>query len=111
MTNNNQPQNGATAPNAPMTNEVGQQLAEALNPMRQEMIALSRGNERLGQLEGNNNNNDHEDDENQPDVNSVRPNQNGYFPNLEKVCRHLYLDLTEMMIHPTPKIGYSQSTL
>lgn len=64
--------------------------------MRQELATF-----RLAQNQAtdnnNNNNNDDVNDQNQPHDDDVRPNANWYYPDLDKGCRHLYLDLTDMM--------------
>lgn len=93
--NNSKP--NVTTPNAPMTNEVGKQLTKALDLMRTEMIARHMGNYRAGQP-NNNNDGDAVDDKQLNDtLDSVRPNRPEYYPDLDKVYGHIYLDLTEII--------------
>lgn len=87
-----QPQ-GANAPNASMSNKTAQKLTEALNFMLQEMVALRMGNAQAG----NDNNGGIEAEDNTDNDEAVPPNPNGYYPDLDKICRHLYLNLTDMM--------------
>lgn len=95
MADPNQPQN-PNAPNAPMTNEINQQLATALNQMCQEFVTF-----RIEQTQAADGNNENKDDDannrDQSQDDDVHPNPNGYYPDLDKVCRYLYLDLTDMM--------------
>lgn len=55
MADNKLPQNDAPAPNAPMSNQVSQNLTEALNLMRRELITFHQANDKAAKNEVNNN--------------------------------------------------------
>lgn len=93
--NNNNPPDPAPAPApaVPITNEVALQLTQALNEMRKEMFCFRQAN-----TQPNNNKNDDNNDRPANElIKVVRNNPTGYYPDLDKVCRHIYLDLTDIM--------------
>lgn len=79
-----------------MSNAVGQQLNEVLILMRTKTISLRQTNE-IAPPTPNKNTEDEVDGNIRDNNIPVRSNLPGYFPDLDKVCRHLYLDLNDMM--------------